>query len=87
MASQNKQSSIDTTLIVGAAALGVVGSLLVGVAVFLGGSALVSAARQWARQQETPPTEAARIKYTQLKRAATAGVAAGADAWQSPPAS
>ncbi len=87
MASVAQQSSVDTTLIVGAAALGVVGSLLIGVAVFLGSNALIAAARQWARQQETPPRETARNKYNQVKKAATAGISAGSDAWQNAPSS
>ena len=57
------------------------------VAVFLGSNALIAAARQWARQQETPPRETARNKYNQVKKAATAGISAGSDAWQNAPSS
>jgi hypothetical protein len=39
---------------------------------------VLAAARRWVRAMETPPTEQAKLKWTQAKAAA----AAGADAWQ-----
>ncbi len=53
--------------------------VLVGLAV--GGGHLLSATRQWVKEMETPPSELARIKWTQAR----AAVSAGAAAWQNGP--
>ena len=56
-----------------------IGSLLVAVGVLLGGTALLGGVRQWVRQLDRPPQETARLRFHQLRHAATAG----AEAWQS----
>jgi hypothetical protein len=79
---QNGQSvELNTTLIGVGAVLALLGSLLIGLGMAMGGTAVISAARQWVRQQETPPSETAKQKLQQLRTAA----AAGADAWRSGP--
>ena len=64
-------------LITSAALVGV-GTFVVLTGLALGGSHLTMATRQWVRDMETPPTELAKLKYTQAK----AAVAAGSAAWQ-----
>jgi hypothetical protein len=49
---------------------------LAGLAV--GGLHMLSATRQWIQEMEVPPSELAKIKWTQARSAATAGAAA----WQ-----
>ena len=49
---------------------------LAGLAV--GGGYLMSATRQWINEMEVPPSELARLKWTQAR----AAMAAGATAWQ-----
>jgi hypothetical protein len=67
-------------MVIGAVLTGIGG--LVGCAgILLVSSSIVSAARRWAKQLDTPPMEVARIKWQQA-RAATA---AGAQAWRSGP--
>jgi hypothetical protein len=44
----------------------------------IGGSHLVTATRRWIREMEVPPSELAKIKWSQAKSAAAAGTAA----WQ-----
>jgi hypothetical protein len=66
---------VNTTLIGTGAVLALLGSLLIA----LGGTAIIAAAREWARLQETPPSQVARLKLQQLRTAASAG----ADAWRS----
>lgn len=60
------------------AVLAGVGTLLVMAGLAVGSSHLLSATRQWVRDMEVPPSELARVKWTQAKAAATAGTAA----WQ-----
>ncbi len=82
MASDDTQGvRVNTTLIGTGAVLALFGSLLIAVGMALGGAALIAAAREWARQQETPPSQTARLKLQQLRTAASAG----ADAWRSGP--
>jgi hypothetical protein len=64
----------------------VTGGILIGIGglvgltgVLVGGSAVVSGVRRWARDSEVPPRELARRKWAQARTAASAG----ADAWQS----
>jgi hypothetical protein len=47
---------------------------LVGLAV--GGSHLFAATRRWIQAMEVPPSEVARLKWTQARTAAVAGTAA-----------
>jgi len=66
-----------TPMIVGVALIGVGG--LIGLAgLIVGGTAMVSATRQWVSAQEVPPTEVVRQKLGQTK----AATAAGANAWR-----
>ncbi len=66
----------------------ITGAALVGAGVMLGlaglavgGSHLVTAIRRWVKEMEVPPSELARIKWSQAR----AAYAAGADAWQKAP--
>ncbi|MDQ1360402.1 MAG: hypothetical protein QOJ44_779 [Acidimicrobiaceae bacterium] len=80
MASDDMQKvQVNTTLIGAGAGLALLGSLLVALGMAMGGAALIAAAREWARLQETPPSETAKVKLQQLRTAASAG----ADAWRS----
>lgn len=63
---------ITSAALVGAGAFIAVAGLAVG------GSHLLSATRRWVREMEVPPSELAKLKWTQAKAAATAGAAA----WQ-----
>ena len=64
-------------LIVSAAMVGV-GTMIVLVGLAVGGGHLLSVTRRWVNEMEVPPSELARIKWTQAK----AAVSAGAQAWQ-----
>ncbi len=64
-------------LIVSAAMVGV-GTMIVLVGLAVGGGHLLSATRRWVNEMEVPPSELAKIKWTQAK----AAVNAGAQAWQ-----
>jgi hypothetical protein len=79
--SPNQKVEFNTTMWAGGAVLALVGSMLVGIGMLLGGMAVLSAARQWIQQLETPPTETARSVFRQLQSAASAG----AKAWQGGP--
>jgi hypothetical protein len=68
----NKSSMIIGTVLFGSGALiGLVGMIV-------SGTAMASACRQWFRDLEMTPSEAARHKWSQTKAAS----AAGAAAWQ-----
>jgi|HubBroStandDraft_2_1064218.scaffolds.fasta_scaffold661629_1 hypothetical protein len=60
----------------------VAGGILVLAGVLVGGVHVIMATRQWIREMDVPPSEAARLKLAQAKAAA----AAGASAWQDGPA-
>ena len=64
-------------LIVSAAMVGG-GTMIVLVGLAVGGGHLLSATRRWVNEMEVPPSELARIKWTQAK----AAMSAGAQAWQ-----
>ena len=64
-------------LIISAAMVGV-GTMIVLVGLAVGGGHLLSATRRWVNEMEVPPSELARIKWTQAK----AAMSAGAQAWQ-----
>jgi hypothetical protein len=64
-------------LITSAALLGG-GTVLVLAGLVLGGGHLVWATRQWIREMDVPPSELAKIKWSQARTA----VSAGAAAWQ-----
>jgi hypothetical protein len=63
---------ITSAIMVGA------GTLIVLAGLAVGGGHLVAATRKWVAEMEVPPSELARIKWTQAK----AAVAAGTQAWQ-----
>lgn len=81
MSTRNGQPRVqlDRRLLVGGATLVGVAALVGGVGMVLGGAALSSAARQWVRGLDRPPSETAKVMLGRA-RAATA---AGTKAWQS----
>ena len=54
------------------------GTLIALAGLAVGGGHLLSATRQWINEMEVPPSELARLKWTQARTA----MAAGAAAWQ-----
>jgi hypothetical protein len=64
-------------LITSAAMVGA-GTLMALSGLAIGGGHLLSATRQWINEMEVPPSELARLKWTQAR----AAMAAGAAAWQ-----
>lgn len=66
-----------TPMIVGAAMIGV-GGMIGLTGLIIGGSAMMSATRQWFRELEVPPSEVVKHKIGQTK----AATVAGASAWQ-----
>jgi hypothetical protein len=60
----------------------VAGGILMLAGVLVGGVHVIMATRQWIREMDVPPSEAARLKLAQAKAAAQAG----ASAWQDGPA-
>jgi len=65
-------------LLITGGALVAAGAMIALAGLAVGGSHVVSATRRWIREMEVPPSELARIKWTQARSAA----AAGAAAWQ-----
>jgi hypothetical protein len=59
-------------------ALVAAGGLIAMAGIVVGGAHLLAATRQWIREMEVPPSEQAKIKWSQAKSAAAAGTAA----WQ-----
>ena len=64
-------------LITGAAIAGA-GALIALAGLAVGGTHVLSATRRWIRDMEVPPSELAKIKWSQARSAAVAGAAA----WQ-----
>jgi hypothetical protein len=64
--------------IITGAAFVAAGTLIAVAGLAVGGTHLMSATRRWIRAMEVPPSEQARIKWTQARAAASAGTAA----WQ-----
>lgn len=64
-------------LIISAAMVGT-GTVIVLAGLAVGGAHLLTATRQWVNEMEVPPSELARLKWTQAK----AAMNAGAQAWQ-----
>jgi hypothetical protein len=62
-------------LITGAALVGA-GAMIALVGLAVGGSHLLAATRRWIQAMEVPPSEVARLKWTQARTAAVAGTAA-----------
>ncbi len=69
---------LNSSLLIGGAVLVGVGAALALAGTLLGGSAVLSASRQWLRQLDQSPSEVAAIRWQQMK----AAVAAGADGWK-----
>jgi hypothetical protein len=89
MTNRGNSSSSGSTLpqvrpapLVTGGGLVVAGGLLMMAGVLVGAVHVFLATRQWVREMDVPPTEAARLKLAQAKAAA----AAGASAWQNGPA-
>ena len=76
------QVEINTTAIAVGAVIAVIGVLLISVGGSIAGGTLVSAARSWVRQLETPPSQTAKAALRQFGTAAKAGVSAGVGSWQ-----
>jgi hypothetical protein len=74
---------INTGLLTAAGVVALLGGLLLGVAALIGSNVAMAAAREWANQQEVPPTESAKSVIRLLHNAALAGTTAGAEAWRS----
>ena len=67
----------STPMIVSACLIGA-GSMIGIAGMIVGGTAMMSAARQWFRELEVPPSEVVKQKFGQTK----AATAAGASAWK-----
>jgi hypothetical protein len=70
---------LDRRLLIGGATLVTVGGLVGGVGMILAGVAFSSAAKQWVRGLDKPPSETAKAVLGRAK----AATAAGTKAWQS----
>ena len=80
--STNALPQVRTAPLMTGGGLIVAGGMLVLAGVLVGGVHVIMATRQWIREMDVPPSEAARLKLAQAKAAA----AAGASAWQDGPA-
>ena len=67
---------MNRNVIIGGAVLVAVGGLLGATGLLLGSTAVVSAARQWVRQLDEPPTETAKRTWKQAMAAGRAGAKA-----------
>jgi hypothetical protein len=72
-------------LITSAAMVGA-GTVLVLAGLAVGGGHMLRATRQWVREMEVPPSELARLKWSQARAAVAAGTAAWHDGSQAAPA-
>jgi membrane protein implicated in regulation of membrane protease activity len=83
MAMEESSSTADIqlnrSLIVGGGVLVALGGLLGFTGMALLSSALISATRRWVNRLDEPPSEMARRRWAQTKRAASAGAAAWRD--------
>jgi hypothetical protein len=77
-ATNGSRPQFSTAALVTSAVLVGAGTFVVLAGLAVGGSHLMVATRQWVREMEVPPSELAKIKFTQAK----AAVAAGSTAWQ-----
>ena len=68
----------STAPLITSAVLVGVGTLIALTGLAVGGGHLLSVTRQWINEMEVPPSELARLKWTQAR----AAMAAGATAWQ-----
>jgi hypothetical protein len=69
---------VDSAPMIASACLVGVAAIIGMTGMIVGGSALISATRQWLRELEVPPSEVVKQKLNQTK----AATAAGASAWQ-----
>jgi hypothetical protein len=69
---------VNKNLLISGAVLVGVGGALAATGVLLGSTAVASAMRQWVRQLDQPPSEMAKQKWNQARKATMAG----AKAWQ-----
>ena len=76
------QLPINTGMLTAAGIVALLGALLLGVAAIIGSNVVTAAVRDWANQQEVPPTESAKSLLRLLHNAALAGTTAGAEAWK-----
>jgi hypothetical protein len=67
---------VNTSLLAGGAVLAVFGSFLVILGLLLAGTSFFSAIRQWVRALDRPPNETAKLRFQQLRTAASAGAKA-----------
>ena len=72
-------------LIISAALVGT-GTVIVLAGLAVGGAHLAAATRRWVNEMEVPPSELARVKWTQAKAAMSAGAQAWQDGTQAVPA-
>lgn len=80
-ASTDKSSSLPTLrsgILITGGSLVAAGALIALAGLAVGGSHVFSATRRWIQEMEVPPSELAKIKWTQARSAAAAGTAA----WQ-----
>jgi hypothetical protein len=71
---------IQSAPLITGAVLVAAGMLVALAGVAVGSAHLISATRRWIDEMDVPPTEQARVKWTQAKGA----MSAGASAWQEP---
>ena len=69
---------IQTAPLITSAVMVGTGTLIALVGLAIGGGHLLSVTRQWINEMEVPPSELARMKWTQARTAMAAGTAA----WQ-----
>jgi hypothetical protein len=67
---------VNKSLLAAGGVLAVFGSFLVLIGLLLGGISVFSAFRQWVRAMDRPPSETAKIRFQQLRVAASAGAKA-----------
>ena len=75
-----------TAPLVTSAAMVGAGTLIALAGLAVGSGHLLSATRQWISEMEVPPTELAKLRWTQARAAMTAGAAAWQNGAQSHPA-
>jgi hypothetical protein len=73
----------STAPLITSAVLVGVGTLIALTGLAVGGGHLLSVTRQWINEMEVPPSELARLKWTQARAAMAAGAAAWQDGTQS----
>jgi hypothetical protein len=72
----NNLPEFRTGPLITSGALVAAGALVVAAGLAVGGSHLFAATRRWIQAMEVPPSEVAKLKWTQARTAAAAGTAA-----------